>query len=251
MSIRKISLVTALAVLTLAACGKKDEPIVVPDYNKNLLSPPSAASQPPASLPQADANRALDSYQKVDSGAQIAYLYYALSGMPVDYQQLAQAVSADYRATSDTFKQKAIVDALKPQIDAQIAAFKKSPYIVVHWQDAQLSHYDMSGQFFPLNGIPLDGTRAGYFSDAPMYQYVITNGTHFEQFKVEDQNKAKDIEAVVSSGYPDTGLRNAFQVPTDGYLFAQGVDTSMRAVKLQLVELSLNDPKGIPVGVIR
>ncbi|MCA7889048.1 hypothetical protein LGM58_38365 [Burkholderia contaminans] len=256
----KLMTVLATAVF-LVACGKKNpdpdtSANVIPKFNTNpnvvlaaAASEAAAAASAAAAisnvaLPQADASMPLDHYLKVDDAGQQLALFYAVSGEPVDYEKAAEAISLDYRNTTDVFKRKALLGQIKPKIDAQVAAFKNNRYVMLSWGTGQLGHYDMAGQFFPVNGLPMRNGDHFWFNGGMDHPLMITNGEKFEKFPVADQTKAQQIEADISH-YTNPMLGANF------YLFAQGVDLQTNSVKLQLVQLGLNDSKGNLIGTIR
>ncbi|MGN5477629.1 hypothetical protein ACTMU2_14070 [Cupriavidus basilensis] len=119
--------IAVFAATLVVACGKTEEPRV----DAASLRPPSGGDvkvfQPPAEsaprLPTVQADPAR-SYLKATSGLDLAYLYFALTDLPVDYDTLAAEVSEEYRRTTDTFKKKEMLDALRPQIQSKIASPK-------------------------------------------------------------------------------------------------------------------------------
>lgn len=277
----KISLATILVTTAfLGACGQKNSDpaqdtaaasapapissaIIIPKSTVHVDSTASVAAQivadttaaassasaketaADAGLPHADTSTPLDRYQPLTDAGQQLTLYYALSSEAVDYDKVAQAESPEYRDTTDVFKRKALLDQIKPKIDAQIAAFKKNPYVVIHWDNGRLGHYEVTGQFFPVNNFPLSRDVTSWVdSPASDHPYTITNGDTFKKFAVADQTKAQQIEATLASNSLD-------ETKADAYLFGQGVDQATHQIKLQLVELNLTDSKGLPVGVVK
>lgn len=126
MSTTRILFVSAIAAFTIAACGNKDaeqsqSQASLQPSGFNIAQGAGVGVSTPAAptLPIAEAATPLSTYVNVDSGIQLAYLYYAVSGLPTDYEKLAEISSQDYRSTTDSFKKKDILDTLKPQIDQQ------------------------------------------------------------------------------------------------------------------------------------
>src|ERR1700730_11482820 len=113
----KIASVTVIASAALVACGKKEAETpqtALPTQENSSQEMAKAAGDmlkqispdsPKAPLvsavggnvPSADTGKALTDYQPVNSGVQLAYLYYALSGLPVDYEKRAGIASQEYR----------------------------------------------------------------------------------------------------------------------------------------------------------
>jgi len=260
-----------MAVAALAACGKKEaEPAQTALPNPNTSNQemakaagdvlkqisPQAAQQPTSSseanLPSAERGKSLSDYQPLKSGVQLAYLYYALSGLPVDDERLAGIISADYRSTSDSFKKADILKVLKPQMEQQIADLRKNPYLKLHVEGAQLGHYDMSAKSFPIEGLPLAPDAYMSFNDASSYQLAITNGDAFRNWKVEDETKAREVEGLVNAKHSNGLVQYAgYPTPADVYLFAQGVDQNRRSVKFQIVQVTLSNRAGGEVAVLK
>ncbi|WP_316157856.1 DUF4852 domain-containing protein [Cupriavidus sp. BIC8F] len=243
--------IAILAGTLVAACGKKDEPQV----DAASLRPPSGGDvrvfQPPAesapSLPtvQVDPARA---YHKATSGVDLAYLYFALTDIPVDYDALAADVSEEYRRTTDTFKKKEMLDALRPEIQSKIAALKANPFIVLQ-ADSSLGHYDLPSQSFPVKGLPLGPGEYLHFYGAN-YRVAISNGADFRQLKVADEGRARAMEAIVTNGVPGSVIRDVYPTKAEMFLYAQAADKNTRVIQFQLVQLKLKDEKGELVGEI-
>ncbi|CAN7782671.1 DUF4852 domain-containing protein [Cupriavidus necator] len=244
--------IAVLAATLVAACGKKEEPQV----DAASLRPPSGgdvrAFQPPAesapSLPTVQVDPAR-SYHKATSGLDLAYLYFALTDLPVDYDTLAAEVSEEYRRTTDTFKRKEMLDALRPEIQAKIAALKATPFIVVQ-ADNSLGHYDLPSQSFPVKGLPLGPGEYLHFNSGGNYRLAITNGADFRQLKVADEGRARAMEAIVTNGAPGSVIRDAYLTKAEMFLYAQAADKNTRVIQFQLVQLKLKDNKGELVGEI-
>ncbi|QBY56020.1 DUF4852 domain-containing protein [Cupriavidus oxalaticus] len=243
--------IAILAATLVAACGKKDEPQV----DAASLRPPSGGDvkvfQPPAesapSLPTVKVDPAR-AYHKATSGVDLAYLYFALTDIPVDFDALAADVSEEYRRTTDTFKKKEMLDALRPEIQSKIAALKANPFIVLQ-ADSSLGHYDLPSQSFPVKGLPLGPGEYLHFYGAN-YRVAISNGADFRQLKVADEGRARAMEAIVTNGVPGSVIRNAYPTKAEMFLYAQAADKNTRVMQFQLVQLKLMDEKGELVGEI-
>ena len=240
--------VSLLAASLLAACGKKDEPQVDPVSMRRpsagdvrVFQPAPESAAPGLPTVQVDSARA---YQEVESGVDLAYIYYALTDLPVDYESLAAEVSEDYRRTTDTFKKKEILDVLRPEIQAKIAALKAHPFVKVRVDSSSLGHYDMASQSFPVQGLPLDKGQYLSFNKGGSYRLSITNGADFRQLKVADETRARAMEAIVSA-------KASFSTPAEMYLYAQAADKNTHVVQFQLVQVKLKDEKGALVAEIQ
>ncbi|WP_296651297.1 hypothetical protein [Paraburkholderia sp.] len=256
----RLPLIAAISILSLSACGKKEEPSPVnnsaiyspkiseigtvspvPQSDPSASQPDSTPTSQASSLPQANINTPFSQYRSINSGAELALVYYAVSDTPVDYEQLTQHMSAAYRTTSDAFKRKDIVDSLKPKIDAQISAFRMSPYLKVHWTSLVPGHYDMTSQSFPLNNLPL-GSQTGRWMDGTQYSYSITNSAPYSALKITDQATARKIENAISQMHPFSA---------DMYLFAQGTDADSHLVKMQMVRMDVLDAQQSVIGTLK
>lgn len=244
-----VSILVAALAANLAGCGKSGA-----DQNSGAAADTKTSSQAPqdqkagadvkkepapaAGLPQADKATAEDKYSRIDSGAQLAYLYYAVSGMPIDYEKVAQSVSNDYRMTSNEFKKKELLDSLKPKIDQQVAFYKANRYVVID-SDFTLEHIDMATKSFPMRGIP-NAQSYIYFNDSPSYKVGLTNADAFKNFKTTSDDQAREIEGMVEK-YRANGKVNM-------YLFAQDIDLNSGTIKFQAVKLRLIDSTGKTLG---
>ncbi len=199
----------------------------------SAMSPEAQKAAMVAALPKANADTPLDQYVKLTSGNQIMFMYYGLSNMPLDYEKIAQVYSQEYRATNDAFKQKDILNALKPRIDSEIAKAKNIRYFSVE-EEANLASYDFNAKGFTLNN-EIGADSYGWFNDNPTYKYAFTNGEAFKILKVADETKAREIESLTKK-YPR--MRLVF------YVYAQDVDPSNLQVKTQIVKVKLLDARG-------
>ncbi|WBS02498.1 hypothetical protein OU994_30370 [Pseudoduganella sp. SL102] len=234
----------ATFALALSACGKSEHPGSANDAEKasgkaevttNALA---KAASPEIKLPQADKAMADDKYTEIDSGTQLAYLYYAISGMPVDYEKLAGIISGDYRNTTNAFKKEEILQSLKPKIDQQIGFYKDNRYVVID-TDFRMSHIDMASKSFPINGVPA-GKSYLYFADSSSYKLGVTNGEAFSKYKAASDDQARMIEGLVEK-YNANGKAKIF-------LYAQDADMNSGVVKFQAVkvQLKLQDGSALP-----
>lgn len=199
----------------------------------SAMSPEAQKAAMVAALPKANADTPLDQYVQLTSGNQLMFMYYGLSNMPLDYEKITQAYSQEYRSTNDAFKQKDILNALKPRIDSEVAKAKNMRYYRTEEQ-ANLASYDFNAKGFPVNNQIGDGSF-GYYNDNSSYRYAFTNGESFKMLKVADEAKARQIEALTKK-YPPMKL--VF------YVYAQDADPSDLSVKSQIVKVRLLDASG-------
>lgn len=184
-------------------------------------------------LPTGDANHPLTDYRSVDSGNQVMFLFYALSNLPVDYDRVAQAYSTDYQQTSDSFKKHDLLNALKPRIDAAIETARQNRYVVTTTPNVPLSAYDFAKKGFVLTNLTPDSYQ--YFFDNSRYSFEFSNAANDGFLKIDDEEKAREIEDMRSHFKPMT-LRL--------YAFAQEADPSTNRVKFQIVHMQLVDQAG-------
>lgn len=189
-------------------------------------------------LPHGDPNVPDGQYVQLNSGYQLAGLFYALSGMPPDYEALAAAASEEYRTNGDQFRKRDLMQVLRPKMDQQIAAYKdpKHRYFTTdNPSGAVVQHYDFKTSSFPVV-LGLGPQIYTYFNDAPNYKLGYNNGNDFLRFNVPDEHRAKDIETMVANHELEY-CESVF------YLFVQEADPATNEVKAQVVRVVLNDRK--------
>jgi len=232
-----------VVVAGLSACSK----------NEGVANLPQGAEKPPAPsladlgnktavtqaadtrLPKGDPNTPLTKYRKIDSGNQVMFLYFGLLNLPIDYEKVGESYSKEYQQTSDSFKKKDILTALKPRIDQEIAQAKSSPYILLEsTESSPLDRYDFNKKSFAVKEFA-SNDRYTYYYDNSQYTLSKTNAIQFASLAVPDEAKARTIEAYLSKG---TNLREQI------YVFAQDADPSNRRVKLEIMKYRLLSPSG-------
>lgn len=225
----------------LAACSRSSDtqqaatPATQPAANiADLTSPAGQKQIAEKALPVGDASRALTEFRTVDSGNEVMFLYYGLSNLPADYDKIAQSYSRDYQTTSDSFRKQDLLKALKPRIDAAIAAAKDSRYVVLSAQGASLEAYDFSRKGFQVTNVAQSGSYQ-YFFDNSNYTIEYTNGADHTFIKVDDEASARAIEEMRSHYRPLTVRL---------YTFAQDADPASNRVKLQILHTQLLDATG-------
>jgi hypothetical protein len=188
-------------------------------------------------LPQADASVPDAQYVPVDSGYQLAAMFYALSGMPPDYEVLASAASQEYRTTTDQFRKRDLLQALHGKIDQDIARYKdpQNRYITMEDQGLPIQHYDFKTSSFPVN-LNIGPDAYNYFNDSPQYKLAYNNGEKFLHFPVADQQRAKEIESMVTKN-------ELYGGDSTFYVFVQEAYTANNTVKGQIVRVALKDRK--------
>lgn len=201
--------------------------------------PAQEAPKPVAvALPKADISTPLTSYVKLEDGNQLMFMYYALSGLPVDYEKIAEHYSRDYRNTSDGFKRQDILTAIKPRIDAEIAKAKGSRYFVhtiTGPASYVLNRYDFAAKAFPVVDSIWSSDAYSYFNDNSGYEFTYSNGDNFKSLRVEDTEVARKIEGMITA---------AKDVKLEIFAFAQDASPSNTRIKAQVVKMQLTDGKG-------
>jgi hypothetical protein len=240
---KSLSLLTATVLLAaLGGCGKQDKntaaaPLAPEAQVKPSLAdmnnPKAVAQAVDSALPKGDPTTPLANYRKVDSGNQVMFEYYALSNMPVPYDDIAQAYSTEYRSTDDSFKRKDIITALKPRIDQEISNARSARYVMLEQRDSGLlERYNFEKKTFAIKELATND-RYTYFNDNSNYTLATTNAPDFSALSVPDEAKARAIE-----GY----LSKYAQLRMEVYAFAQDADPSNRRVKLQVMKVRLYSP---------
>ncbi|HUE02216.1 MAG TPA: hypothetical protein VMR62_21785 [Bryobacteraceae bacterium] len=194
-------------------------------------------------MPHGDPNVPDAQFAQLDSGYQLGTLFYALSGMPPDFESLASAASQEYRSASDQFRKRDLMLALRPQIDSQLSAYKapRNRYFsMVISGSLPLGHYDFNTQSFPVTA-NFDADRYQYFNDAPQYTFSYSNGAAFQKFRVPDEQRAKEIEDIVTKGSGWGGRATA-------YLFIQAADTSHTRLSAQILHVVLEQSGHREIG---
>lgn len=231
----RLLLIGAAVTAALAGCGKKDAAPAAGDAaaaQAPAAASASAQAAAPASLPKGDPATPLASYQKIDSGNTVMFLYYGILDLPTQYDTIAEAYSSEYRQTSDSFQRKDIAKALQPRIDQEIARAKASRYVRLE-QDGYnlLSRYDFDKKRFAVNDMSDD--RYTYFNDNTSYTLGTTNAGAFSAFDVADEQVARKIEA---------HLAKNDKLRMEIYAYAQDADPNSKRVKLEVMKMRLYGP---------
>ncbi len=235
-------LIASLALATLAACGddaappKAAEtptaPATIINSAANLAE--AAEARRIVAQPKPDLSVPLAQYETLQSGNQLMFQYYARSGLPLDHATVAKHVSSEYARTNDTFRQRDLLNALKPRIDASLAQAAANPYLRLDiGNETLLSAYDFTRKGFSLRA--LEGGSYRYFHDNSTFRLSFSNTHHLELLPVADEALAREIETLRAK-YASMSL----QV----YAFAHDSDTSSQAVKALITHLVLTDNQG-------
>lgn len=237
---RMMMLAACVAAVVLSACGSKEEASVKATAPATA---PVASVQLSKALPKADPSVPLTQYQELSSD-KLTYLNLALSAPPVDYEKVAWATSAEYRATFDAFKKKDLLAVLKPQIDARLAETKRTGrYLYVDFQPGAiyLDHYNLDKKAFPISGLSLGN-------------YRLSNADAFKYLPMSDENKAREVEAAIAKGVAYKISANEGSLAVSGrfptisrlYVFAQGMGADGGPIQFQIVKLVIKTTDGQP-----
>lgn len=236
-SAKHAALLLAIASLALGGCGKKDAEKNANSSTNGKTIAEIAAEAPaavPVILPQPNMSKPLDSYVEINSGIQLMFLYEATSGMPVNYEKVAKQYSKEYRNESDSFKQRDLLMALKPRIDAEIAAVKANPYGVFEIDRNPLSTYDFDKKGFPIQAF--NDERYHYFNDAYEYKLGWSNYRQLAFAPVSDEGIARQLENMRTDYSNQPRLRVFF--------FAQSVDLNDTKIKAYVTTVQVIDKRG-------
>lgn len=244
---RFVLLVVLVLALALGACSHSTPPATAAASSapsstslRQALSPAAVAQAADAAkaadLPQPDYATPDSAYVPIDDATQLWALYAAISGMPPNYDQMAQDASSQYRETTDTFRKHDILAALRPKFDAEIAAAKDHRYITWTVEGAGIEHYDFKRHAFPnIVTIFEPGSRMELSNDINI-SLRVTNGQDFELLPVPDEATARTIEGYVGQ---DPWLRLRI------FAFAQTTGSGNEAhVDAVITKVELSSPQG-------
>ena len=236
-STKHAALLLAIASLALGGCGKKDAEKNAKSETNGKTITEIAAEAPAtvtAALPSPNMSKPLDSYPEINSGIQLMFLYEATSGMPVNYEKVAKQYSKEYRNESDSFKQRDLLTALKPRIDAEIAAVKANPYGVFEISRNPLATYDFDKKGFPVETFADEMYH--YFNDAYEYKLGWANYRQLAFAPVSDEAAARQLESMRTDYSNQPSLRVFF--------FAQSVDLNDTKIKAYVTTVQIIDKRG-------
>jgi len=184
---------------------------------------PDDGYQPPAppreaiddrNLPRADLTTPDSQYVPITSGAQLMFLYQAFSGLPPDVEKTASEYSKEYAGTSDAFRRHDLLEALKPRLEAMRADARSHPYIRWDQEYTHVDHYDFTRKGFQIKDPMLQEGGYGYMVDIRGYNLHFTNGADLSFVPIADENRAREIEALLQKN----------NLPVRFYAFVQSAD---------------------------
>jgi hypothetical protein len=200
-----------------------------PPINTTKQSPPSA-DKPNSSIPYSE-------YVEIKSGDTLMYLYTAISGVPPDYEKIAELISTDFRSTQDSFKRQDIIKALTPRISDEIKKASSTRYISWISNDLYtIDKYDFANKAFPINADHWDGNSLRYLRNNSYVKIKFIADGPLQKFAVTNESDARKIESLVSTQYKDLALKT--------YAFVQDADLNERSIKAVVTKFELLDKQG-------
>jgi len=184
-----------------------------------------------------DTSIPLANYADLQSGSQIAMLYYFYAKEPLPTADLARSFDMDYQKTSDTFKREDLVKALAPKYEAQQKAEAAFPYFKVRLS-ASLGHYNPQTKSFPLFDLALDGNSRLSMNDSSDYAIVPRGDARFNSIMPAGEDQARALEAKVSaSGRDRMNLSvDLFVKAADAVSFASRKDIVAKVVAAHITD---------------
>lgn len=230
-------LTAALAVALAVTACKNNEDAPAPAAPEGLLGQATAqakTAEAKAALPQPDTSRPLSAYTELKSGNQIMFQYVAASKLPPDFPKLAEAYSSEYRRTNDSFRRNDLLQAIKPQLEAQIAAAEADPYGWMEVDDARLDAYDFERKGFPVGEFADDRYR--YFGDNSSYTISWANYNQLSFAPVTDEAAARQLESMRTRFGNTPRLRV--------YYMTQSADLNSQRVNAVVTRVQITDRAG-------
>lgn len=227
---RRNGLLSLACLFVLASCSGKDADTTPPaDGSADAKAADTAATATTPAIPQADLGRPLTAYRELKDGQQIMFLYTAASRLPPDFEKLANGMSREYRQTSDTFRKRDLLEALKPRIEQAIAQAAAEPYAWVQLDGADLQPYDFERKGFQLDEFAADHRR--FFTDLSEYSYTWANRGQVLFAPVADEAIAREIEATRTKWNATPSLR-IFFFAQSANLDRQNIDAYVTRVQV-------------------
>lgn len=155
---------------------------------------------------------AIGEYKKIQSNAELIYLYYAKANEPISYEEIAKIHFSDYANQSDVFKKKEVLERVKPIIDQNIQSQKNNNYV---WVDMEMSleHFDMKSERFNIHDYSFGDGSYFYFTDGDNKYKVLMNGNNgLLSLKPKSIDDAKEIESSFKGEYKRVSVRFYGQV---------------------------------------
>ncbi len=217
-----------------ASSAEQAHAIMLEATNHSLQIGPCTADLSAASI---DKTRPLSSYTVLQSGLQVALLYYGLGHAALPTTDLAGEFNADYRATADSFKRQDIAKTLQEKYQGEQQAEMASPYFVVK-ANASLGHYNADTRSFPILGLGMDGNSRLSLLDSGSYGVVLRGEPRFQSVAPDGDDNARALEAkVVASGGPSLPLNvDVYFKAADTVSYAARKDVVAKVVAVHVAD---------------
>lgn len=184
------------AILTISGCSHKPSAVA-------SASGPAASQGAQGSSHEYQPGPDPTSFTLLNDN-KITTIYSQAFNKAPNYDRLADAYSLDYHQTADKFQKSDILKKLKPQIDSDLSAARKSPGIRISSTSGTLHHYDFAKKAFAVDLSDTDGVH--FFNDSSERTdgrfALIDYGSDCLQFPDADSASARSVEAQISSGQP-------------------------------------------------
>lgn len=244
MSNPKILTLALATLLAASACTDKQSPAptapgqaAVPPAASGVLAKAAEDARKDAgraSTAPVDTNRPLDQYPELNDSDGLMFLYVATSRIPPDYEKVAADFSADFRNTTDSFRKRDLLQALKPQIDQALSDAQAQPYRHMLIDDPKLGAYDFDRGGFPMG--EFEEGRYRYFSGNSEYKLTWDNYGAFAFLPVKDEAAARNIESMRSD------WRNPLRLKV--YFMARSADLNDKTLKAHVTRVEIIDKSG-------
>jgi len=178
-----------------ATSAEKAHAVMEAATNHSLQIGPCTADLSAAAI---DKSIPLSSYSVLQSGLQVALLYYGLNGAPLPAANLARDFDADYQSTTDSFKKQDLIKGIQAKYDTQQKAELAAPYFVVK-ASASLGHYNAETKSFPILALGMDGNSRLDLPGASSYGVVMRGEPKFQSVLPEGEEKARALEAKIAA----------------------------------------------------
>ncbi|TJZ73201.1 hypothetical protein [Chitiniphilus eburneus] len=133
------------------------------------------------------------SYPLLDDQAGLMALYYGQARLPVPYERMAEAMSNDYRETSNSFQRRSLLDALTPQIDALLTRWQSQSCFSLKSR-VSFSHFDLNQRVFRVSGLE---APMQFAFESGRYAIVLNNPPPHE-YRPASEQLARRIEDVIT-----------------------------------------------------
>ncbi|BBE51992.1 hypothetical protein OYT1_ch2479 [Ferriphaselus amnicola] len=170
-------------------------------------------------LSQGDVNTPIDKYAELSATA-LMFQYAALSGEPLNYEEMAETYSPEYHAERDGFKRADMMAQLKPALDegVQKARSNHTYYMSIgcpcrfNIGAIFLNSYDMNRKLFEVKqyGKPYAPehetfspslNKLSFNQMTPAKSIVLGNLHDYKILKIADESVARQIEAARKDGF--------------------------------------------------